>query len=208
MIDTRLSGIILVLSGPSGAGKSSLCKALFDRFPNHYFSISSTTRKIRGGEIEGVHYNFLTEDQFKNDIQEGNFLEWAEVHGNYYGTSKLPVLNALKEDKLVIFDIDVQGQINIKNAFPHHTTSVFVTTKDSAILKQRLISRGDMSNDVIESRVDNAREELNSIPNFDYLLINDDLEKTTKELINIVELSFLKASLYDPTLLISKWNKY
>ena len=207
MIYPKQKGVILILSGPSGAGKSSLYSALKDSFPYHYFSISSTTRDMRDGEVCGIHYNFVTKEQFQKDINLGNFLEWAEVHGNYYGTSKIPVFEALNDGKLVIFDVDVQGQINIKKAFPHHTTSVFITTKDSKTLKDRLVSRGDMSFDTVEQRLKNAKYELDNISNFDYLLINDDFSTTTNDLICIVKSAFHKASLYDLQSFSTSWSK-
>lgn len=207
MIDAKQKGVILILSGPSGAGKSSLYTALKESFPNHYFSISSTTRDMRDGEVCGIHYNFVTKEQFQKDIELGNFLEWAEVHGNYYGTSKAPILNALEQGKLVIFDIDVQGQVNVKKSFPNHTTSVFVTTKDSKILEDRLISRGDMDSEAIKKRLKNARCELDNISNFDYLLINDDFNTTASELICIVKSAFHKVSLYNLESFNKSWSK-
>ena len=105
----RSSGAILVLSGPSGAGKSSLINKIKDQIGPIYFSISTTTRGMREGEVDGVHYHFVSIDEFKKDIEKEMFLEYAVVHGNYYGTSLGPVKQALKEGKLVIFDIDVQG---------------------------------------------------------------------------------------------------
>ncbi|PZT47356.1 guanylate kinase [Helicobacter valdiviensis] len=206
MGDIKQKGAILILSGPSGAGKSSLYKALAKEFPNHYFSISSTTREKREGEINGVHYHFISQEEFKQGIEAGNFLEWAKVHGNYYGTSKKEVLEALSQDKLVVFDVDVQGQENIIKTFGKIATSVFVTTKDKKTLQDRLIARGSDTYEVIEKRLENAFFEMEKIQKFDYLIINEDLETATKELLSIVRVAFCKSGLYDLKNLLQKWN--
>lgn len=200
-------GAILILSGPSGAGKSSLYKILSQEFPNHYFSISSTTRPKREGEIEGVHYYFVDKETFENGIQRGEFLEWAEVHGNYYGTSKNQVLKALEEDKLVIFDIDVQGQANLKKSFPNHTTSIFITTPNKSILKERLKGRGSDSAEIIQKRLENALDEVKSLSSFDYLIVNEDLKDSAKKIICIARSAFCKASLYEMQPFLQNWKK-
>ncbi|PKT75235.1 guanylate kinase [Helicobacter winghamensis] len=203
----KLKGAILVLSGPSGAGKSSLYKKLAQEFPNHYFSISSTTRQKREGEIHGVHYNFISKDEFEAGINNGEFLEWARVHNNYYGTSKAQVIQALEEDKLVVFDIDVQGQINLKKAFPRHTTSVFVTTPNKSILQERLGGRGSDGDSVIQTRLKNALDEVKSLPNYDYLIINESLDEATSKLLCIARSAFCKASLYELESFLQNWEK-
>ncbi|WP_297811615.1 guanylate kinase [uncultured Helicobacter sp.] len=203
----KYKGAILILSGPSGAGKSSLYKILAQEFPNHYFSISSTTRKKREGETEGVHYHFISKEAFESGIQKGEFLEWAKVHQNYYGTSKEQVLQALEEDKLVIFDIDVQGQANLKRNFPYHTTSIFITTPNKSILKERLSGRGSDTQEVIQERLNNALEEVRNLPSFDYLIINESLEDSAKQLICIARSAFCKASLYQMQPFLQNWEK-
>ena len=149
-------GAILLLSGPSGCGKSSLLKKLYTQINNYYFSISTTTREPRDGETDGVDYFFVTQEEFKKDIQRGNFLEWAEVHGNYYGTSLSPINEALQEGKLVIFDIDVQGFQQVIDKLKDITTTVFITTPTLNELEKRLISRGTDTQEVIEKRLQNA----------------------------------------------------
>lgn len=203
----KLRGAILILSGPSGAGKSSLYKKLAKEFPNHYFSISSTTRKKREGEVEGVHYHFVSQEHFKQGIQKGEFLEWAMVHGNYYGTSKSQVVQALREDRLVVFDIDVQGQMNLQRAFPRHTTSVFITTLNKSILQERLGGRGSDLDAVIKERLANARDEVCSLDNYDYLIINENLEEATNQLLCIARSAFCKASLYEVESFLQAWEK-
>ena len=122
------NGAILVLSGPSGAGKSSLIKKIENQIGAFYFSISTTTRPMREGEVEGVHYHFVNKDEFKKDIDEEHFLEYALVHGNYYGTSIKPVKKALSEGKIVIFDIDVQGHDAVQNRLGDITTCLLYTS--------------------------------------------------------------------------------
>jgi len=170
------NGVVLVLSGPSGAGKSSLINKISDEIGDYYFSISTTTRPIRNGEEDGVHYHFVSEEDFKKDIENNNFLEYAVVHGNYYGTSLIPVREALSKGKLVIFDIDVQGNTAINNRLGDITTSVFITPPTLSELKKRLENRLTDSQDVIDTRIKMAKREVQRISEYDFLIINDDLE--------------------------------
>ena len=181
-------GKILVISGPSGSGKSSLLKEIFKKFDNLYFSISTTTRKKRDGEIDGKDYFFISKDEFKKDIKSNNFLEWAEVHGNYYGTSLKPIKEALENNKLIIFDIDVQGNENIIKEFKNITTSLFLTTPSQEELKKRLIHRGLDNEVTILKRLENAIEEMKHISQYQYLIINNNFETALKQLTLIIEL--------------------
>lgn len=171
------SGAILVLSGPSGAGKSSLLNEVINDIGECYFSISTTTRPMRDGEINGVHYHFVDEDEFKKDIEEDLFLEYAFVHGNYYGTSIKPVKEALIAGKLVLFDIDVQGNAVVTNRLGDITTSVFITPPTLSELKKRLESRKTDSQEVIKRRVDMAKREIQRISEYDFLIVNDNLQE-------------------------------
>ncbi|WP_310441984.1 guanylate kinase [Sulfurimonas sp.] len=171
------SGAILLLSGPSGAGKSSLLNKIINDIGECYFSISTTTRPIRDGEIDGVHYHFVDEDEFKKDVEEELFLEYAVVHGNYYGTSIKPVKEALKAGKLVIFDIDVQGNATIVNRLGDITTSVFISPPTLSELKRRLEFRSTDTQEVIERRVDMAKREIQRISEYDFLIVNDNLDE-------------------------------
>jgi len=146
------SGAVLVLSGPSGAGKTSLIKKIADDIGDFYFSISTTTRPIRDGEIDGVHYHFVNEEEFKKDIEENNFLEYAVVHGNHYGTSLKPVREALNAGKLVLFDIDVQGNTAVNSRLGDITTSVFISPPTLSELKKRLEARQTDKQEVIDGR--------------------------------------------------------
>ena len=194
-----------MISGPSGSGKSSLMKEILQEISDAYFSISSTTRAIREGEIDGVNYHFISKEEFEQDIDEGFFLEWAKVHDNYYGTSLKPILKELHEGKLVICDIDVQGHKIAREKFGSIITSVFITTPDQKSLKERLLNRGTDSAEVIDKRLDNAVSEMTRIREYDYLLINDDFKTTLRELFAIAYASRKKMALMDLGEFMSAW---
>lgn len=199
-----MNGNIIVLSGPSGSGKSTLVKRLMSEFDNIYFSISSTTRAPRVGEKNGVNYFFISEDEFKKDIKKGNFIEWALVHGNYYGTSLLPMQKAIDEGKVAIFDIDVQGFDIVRSKIPD-ITSVFVTTPSLAELEKRLKNRGTDSDEVIAKRLKNASNEMKHIKDYDYLLINDELESVYMRFKSIFLASKIRTKNFDLNF-INQWK--
>ena len=201
-----MKGQILIISGPSGSGKSTLLSRLLKEENDLYFSISSTTRAPRQGETEGVNYYFISEDEFKKGIDADEFLEWACVHGNYYGTSLKPVLKALEEGKIAIFDIDVQGFNIAKSKFAKNITSVFITTASKNELKSRLQNRGTDSAETIEKRLVNAVGEMEHILEYDYFLINDDLQSCYENLRGILRSMRLKTSNLDAKEIINKWN--
>ena len=201
-----MKGQILIVSGPSGSGKSTLLGRLLKEENDLYFSISSTTRAPRQGETEGVNYYFINKDEFKKGIDAGEFLEWAFVHGNYYGTSLKPVLKALEEGKIAIFDIDVQGFNIAKSKFAENITSVFITTASKNELKSRLQNRGTDSAQTIEKRLINAVGEMEHILEYDYFLINDDLQSCYENLRGILRSMRLKTSNLDAKEIINKWN--
>lgn len=201
-----MKGQILIVSGPSGSGKSTLLSRLLKEENDLYFSISSTTRAPRQGETEGVNYYFINKDEFKKGIDAGEFLEWAFVHGNYYGTSLKPVLKALEEGKIAIFDIDVQGFNITKSKFAENITSVFITTASKNELKSRLQNRGTDSAQTIEKRLINAVGEMEHILEYDYFLINDDLQNCYENLRGILRSMRLKTSNLDAKEIINKWN--
>jgi len=201
-----MSGSILVVSGPSGSGKTSLAKKLIDIVPNCYFSISTTTRKPREGEKDGVDYHFISKDQFLSEIDNGGFLEWAEVHGNFYGTSFRPIEKALADKKIVVLDIDVQGHKTLREKFPKLVTSVFITTKNMSVLKQRLSLRNTETTEILEQRVINAISEMRSIGEYDYFFVNDDFNESLEALTAIAIASKFKQSLIDNDSFIKSWK--
>ena len=200
------TGAILVLSGPSGAGKSTLLNKIIDDIGTCYFSISTTTRKIREGETQGVHYHFVSEEEFKQDIEDDMFLEHAYVHGNYYGTSIRPVKHALKSGKLVIFDIDVQGNAVVTSRLGDITTSVFISPPTLSELKVRLEARQTDTQEVIAGRLKMARKEIHRICEYDYLVINNDLEKAAQTLRTIAKAARLKIPGSDINEFSQKWE--
>lgn len=201
---SQKKGAILILSGPSGCGKSTLLKEVYKDITDYYFSISTTTRTPREGEKHGVDYYFVTKDEFEKDIEEGNFLEHANVHGNYYGTSLKPILEALQENKLVIFDIDVQGHKIVRKKLNEIITSVFITTPSLKELEFRLNNRSTDSQEVIQKRILNAQEEIKSFLKYDYLIINDNLKEASKQLVSIANAARVKSKLSDNSI-IQEW---
>ncbi|QOP42855.1 guanylate kinase [Sulfurimonas sediminis] len=203
---SAIHGAVLVLSGPSGAGKSSLIHKIIDDIGECYFSISTTTRPMREGEVDGVDYYFVDEEEFKKEIEEDQFLEYAVVHGNYYGTSLKPVKKALSEGKLVIFDIDVQGNSAINSRLGDITTSVFITPPTLSELKRRLQNRQTDALEVIERRIQMARREIQRVSEYEYLLINDDLDAAAEKLRLIATVARFKKSNEEINKFVQKWE--
>lgn len=202
----KKGGAILVLSGPSGAGKSSLIKKVAEAIGPYYFSISTTTRAMREGEVDGVHYHFVDEATFKREIEEEYFLEYAVVHGNYYGTSVKPVKQALEEGKLVIFDIDVQGHDAVQHRMGDITTSAFVTTPTLSELKHRLNARATDAQEVIDRRIEMARREIQRMSEYDYIIVNDDLDEAAEVLISVAWTARLKVPTLKINAFVQAWE--
>src|SRR5574344_333352 len=181
----ELKGAILVISGPSGCGKSTLLKEIYKNIPNYYFSISTTTRALRGEEEDGVDYHFVSQE------------EYEKVHNNYYGTMLEPITKALNDGKLVIFDIDVQGHRILRKKLDKLITSVFITTPTLKILEQRLIARDTDSTEMIQKRVQNAKVEIESFTDYDYLIVNDNIHKASKEILAIAYIARAKTKIFD-----------
>lgn len=198
-------GAILILSGPSGCGKSTLLKEVYKDIEDYYFSISTTTRAPRVGEVNGVDYLFVTKEEFESDIANGDFLEYAKVHDNYYGTSLKPINKALEEGKLVIFDIDVQGHEIVRTKLNSIVTSVFITTPSLEVLETRLNSRNTDSTEIIEKRIKNAKGEVEYFQEYDYLIINDNLEIAAKQLVSIANITRIKSTLFEKESIVSSW---
>jgi guanylate kinase len=201
----RSKGAILVLSGPSGAGKSTIINAASGEIGEYYFSISTTTRAPREGEADGREYFFVSREAFEEDIKAGNFLEYAQVHGNYYGTSLKPVHAALEAGKLVIFDIDVQGHRLVRAKMNDITTSAFITPPTLKELEKRLRDRCTDSEEVIARRIENAKEEILAVGEYDFTIINDTVEEAVREFVIVAKAARLKQSREDESAFIQRW---
>jgi len=169
-------GMCVILSSPSGAGKSTLSRLLLEKDRNLSLSISVTTRPRRPSEVDHVHYHFLTHREFERMRDSSALLEWAEVHGNFYGTPRDPVEQALQEGRDVLFDIDWQGAEQIARAMPEDLVSVFILPPSGAELHARLVRRAEDDEATIRRRLDNAREELGHYADYDYVVVNDQLQ--------------------------------
>ena len=178
----RRRGLLLILSSPSGAGKSTLTETLVRQDASIKLSISVTTRPKRTSEIDGVHYRFITAEEFAEMRERGDLLEWAEVHGNFYGTPRKAVEQALARGEDMMFDIDWQGTLQICDRMRSDVISVFVLPPSMQELKARLERRAEDAPEVIERRLRNAREEIAQWGQYDYVLVNDDLQATFEEL--------------------------
>ncbi len=179
------NGTLIVISAPSGSGKTSLARRLLDRVPDLEFSVSHTTRRPREGEEDGVQYFFVSVARFEEMIQAGAFLEHARVHGNYYGTSAEFVRRRLQAGKDVLLDIDVQGARQV-TAVRGDLLSIFILPPSAQVLEQRLRERAQDTPEVIERRLAVARREASHFRDYQYLIINEELEKSVAELQSIV----------------------
>lgn len=187
-------GILIVVSGFSGSGKGTLMKELLARYPDTYaLSISATTRSPREGEEDGREYFFVTKEEFEKMIAKGDLIEYAKYVENYYGTPKNYVEQKLEEGKDVILEIEIQGALKVKKAFPD-TLLLFVTPPSAKELKSRLVGRGTETMDVIESRMNRACEEAEGMDSYDYLVVNDDLDACVEEMHSIIRSEHRKSS--------------
>lgn len=182
---TDTSGTLFIVAAPSGAGKSTLVNALLEREPDISLSVSHTTRPPRTGEQYGRHYYFVERAEFEREVAEGIFLEHAEVHGNFYGTSRTTVQNLLQQGRDVLLEIDWQGAAQIRKAKPD-CVSVFILPPSRTELERRLRGRGSDSAEVIERRLRNSRGEIAHAPEFDYIIVNDRFEEALDGLQAIV----------------------
>jgi guanylate kinase len=186
-------GLLIILSSPSGAGKSTLSRRLLDWDPSLSFSVSATTRAPRPGEVDGREYHFLGEDRFKREVAQDGMLEHAHVFGNFYGSPRQPVEEAINAGCDVLFDIDWQGAQQIVNsALGQHTLSIFILPPSIAELRRRLVDRGQDAPDVIAKRMQKSWDEISHWGSYDYVLINDDLARTFDDLTTIVTATRLK----------------
>lgn len=185
-------GKLLVLSGPSGVGKSTAIGGMRKKYPNIFFSISATTRNMRDGDVDGVTYYFKTRDEFLSMIDAGEFYEYAEYAGNFYGTPKTPVEERLSRGEDVIMDIEVQGALQIKERCPD-AVLIFLVAKDFSVVESRLRGRGDTSDEDIEKRLQQAKWEYTQAHNYHYIVLSDTPERTVNDIDCILQAEKLKA---------------
>lgn len=182
----KKKGFLLVVSGPSGVGKGTVCEALMDQYQDLKYSISVTTRPKRPQEENGVNYYFYTKEQFEALIQVGGLLEYANVHGNMYGTPKQFVLDQIEAGEIVILEIDVQGALQVKQNHPD-AVFVFLIPPDMEELRRRIVTRGTETQEVIELRMKNARKEIEYIQKYDYIVINTEVGQAVDQINTIIE---------------------
>lgn len=177
-------GLLIVISGPSGAGKGTICKSLLEK-NDYWLSVSATTRAPRNGEIEGINYYFMTKESFLNKVNEGDFLEFAEVYGNFYGTPKSKVFGALENGNDVILEIDIQGALKVKENYPEGIF-IFILPPSMEELKKRIINRGSETPESLMTRFKSAYKEINYISKYNYAVVNDTVEEAVIKIESIL----------------------
>jgi guanylate kinase len=179
-------GTLFIVSAPSGAGKTTLCRALRDRFPDLRYSVSFTTRAPRAGEVDGRDYHFISQAEFQEGIRSRRWAEWAEVHGNFYGTSMAFLTGELNAGNSILLDIDVEGMRQLLQRFPDSVT-IFIAPPSMVELRRRLEARGTDSRSVIEGRLRAAADEMAHRDRYRYVIVNDRLETTVDGLAAIIQ---------------------
>ncbi len=179
-------GLLIVVSGPSGTGKGTICKMLTERRNDVFLSVSATTRAPREGEVDGVHYHFMSEKEFSDNIENGGMLEHAVFCQNYYGTPKKAVDEMLAQGKNVILEIEVQGAMKVRSKYPEGVY-VFVVPPSMEELRKRLVGRATETPEVVEQRLNTAKREFSYIPKYNYVLLNDEIEKAVERLESIID---------------------
>ncbi|MBW1835657.1 MAG: guanylate kinase [Deltaproteobacteria bacterium] len=178
-------GHLFIVSAPSGGGKTTLCKAILNRYQDMLYSVSYTTRAPRPGEVNGVDYDFISKEKFIKDIENDKWAEWAQVHGNFYGTPAEFLNKSLSEGRDVLLDIDIQGTIQILDRYTD-TITFFILPPSLEILKKRLESRGTDSADTISARLISAKEEISKKNLYRHVIVNDQLSSAVSELLSII----------------------
>jgi guanylate kinase len=182
---TQARGILLIVSSPSGGGKGTLIRRVLKTVPNVGYSVSFTTRAPREGEVNGRDYFFISEDEFREMITRGEFLEWAHVHAHVYGTGRAQVERELQERRDIILEIDVQGAESVRRLAPG-AVGIFILPPSFEILRERLTARGSERDKELALRLSNARSEVEHYSEFDYVIINDDAERAAAQLASII----------------------
>lgn len=184
-MDNKGRGLLIVISGPSGAGKGTICKSFLKRNPEVAISVSATTRSPRAGEVEGINYYFMSKDDFKKKIQDNDFLEYAEVYDNFYGTPKSNVEELLERGKDVILEIDIQGALKVKEN-TEEGVFIFILPPSMEELKARIIKRGSETPESLMKRFKSAYKEINFISRYNYAVVNDEVETAVEKLEAII----------------------
>jgi guanylate kinase len=195
-------GLLLVISGPSGAGKGTICKALLEKH-DFWLSVSATTRQPREGEIDGQNYYFVSKEDFLERIEKNDFLEYANVYGNYYGTPKSSVLQMLDSGKDVILEIDIQGALKVKEAF-QEGIFIFILPPSMEELKQRIIKRGSETPESLMTRFKSAYKEINYVSKYSYAVVNNTVDEAAKKIESIVVAERCRVDRMKDTILNSK----
>ena len=178
-------GKLIVISAPSGSGKTTIARAIMEKYPSIVFSVSATTRPIRKGETDGKDYFFLKKEDFESKIQQGELVEWEEIYGNYYGTLKSEVDAALSRGKIMLFDVDVKGGLSIKKHYPE-ALLIFIKTPDVETLKHRLTNRKTEDEGTLKRRMERVPMELELGEQFDFQVVNDDLQTAITKVDSII----------------------
>ena len=178
----------IIISAPSGSGKTTICKYLQKLDSSINFSVSCTTRQKRANELEGKDYFFITNEEFEKKINDAKFIEWEQIHGDfYYGTLKSSLEEAINEDKRILLELDVKGAMSVKKLYPNKSLSIFIEPPSVEVLKLRLEKRGTDNDERIIKRLERLESELSYKSNFDYHVINDDLDQAVNEIMNIIK---------------------
>ena len=200
---TNNKGLLIVVSGPSGAGKGTICKALLEKHDDLFISVSATTRQPRAGEVDGVNYHFITKEDFIKRVEQKDFLEYAEVYGNYYGTPKSKVEEMLNSGKNVILEIDIQGALKVKENFKEGVF-IFILPPSMEELKQRIIKRGSETPESLMIRFKSAYQEINYISKYNYAVVNDIVDVAVSKIEGIITAEKCRVDRIKDTILDSK----